>query len=278
MRYRKFLREKIGNRLPNRVSVPSGFQIVGHVALLELHEKLSKFTQLVGEATMEFDHRIRSVAVKTDPTIGIMRKPGYRLIAGDSNTVTEHIEGGVVFRLDPLRLTFSGGNVAERMRLPNMIKGDEMVLDMFACVGQFSLHIAKKTRSRVVAIEINPEAYRFLVENIKLNGVEDRMQALLGDCREMHPVNEANRVILGYLHNTIEYLPYALKALREDGGYVHLHAALPKRDIPSVGNTINTIAMKQGLNTEFSVREVKHYSPGIEHYVFDIHATPIRAC
>ena len=278
MRYREFLRRRIGNRLPESVPVPSGFQIVGHVALLQLHEGLSEFAQLIAEATMEFDHRIRSVAVKTEPTIGIMRKPGYRLIAGDSNTVTEHVEGGVLFRLDPLRLTFSRGNVAERMRLSNMIEGDEIILDMFACVGQFSLHIAKKTESRVVAIEINPEAHRFLVENIKLNGVEDRMQALLGDCRKIHPVNEANRVILGYLHNTFEYLPYALKSLRKDGGHVHLHAALPKRDIPDAGNTINTTALEHGFNTEFSVREVKHYSPGIEHYVFDIHATPIRTC
>jgi tRNA wybutosine-synthesizing protein 2 len=277
MRYREFLRKKIGSRLPECVPVPSGFRIVGHVALLQLHERLGEFVHLIAEATMEFDHRIRSVAVKTNPTLGIMRKPGYRLIAGDSNTVTVHVEGGVLFRLDPLRLTFSGGNVAERMRLSNVIEGDEMILDMFACVGQFSLHIAKKTGSRVVAIEINPEAHRFLVENIKLNGVEDRMQALLGDCRKMQPVNEANRVILGYLHNTIEYLPYALKSLSEDGGYVYLHAALPKRDIPNVGNTINTLAMEQGFATEFSVREVKHYSPGIEHYVFDIHATPIRA-
>ena len=104
------------------------------------------------------------------------------------------------------------------------------------------------------------------------------MQALLGDCRKMHPVNEADRVILGYLHNTIEYLPYALKSLNEDGGYVYLHAALPKRDIPNVGNTINTLAKEQGFDTEFSVRKVKHYSPGIEHYVFDIHVTSIRIC
>ena len=276
MRYREFLRKRIGNRFPESVLVPSGFQIVGHVALLQLHEGLSEFAQLIAEATMEFDHRIRSVAVKTDPTTGIMRKPGYKLVAGDSNTVTEHVEGGVSFRLDPLRQTFSAGNVAERMRLSNIVQRDEVILDMFACVGQFSLHIAKKTKSRVVAIEINPEAHRFLVENIKLNRVEDRMQALLGDCRKMHPVNEVNRIILGYLHNTIEYLPYALKSLMEDGGSVHLHSALPKRDIPCVGNTINTIAMKQGFDTEFSVREVKHYSPGIEHYVFDIHATPNR--
>jgi len=237
MRYREFLRKRIGNRFPESVPVPSGFQIVGHVALLQLHEELDEFAQLIAEATMEFDHRIRSVAVKTDPTTGIMRK---------------------------------------RMRLSNIVEEDEMILDMFACVGQFSLHIAKKTRSRVVAIEINPEAHRFLVENIKLNGVEDRMQALLGDCRKMHPINEANRVILGYLHNTIEYLPYALKSLREEGGYVYLHVALPKRDIPDAGNTINTIAMEQGFYTEFSVREVKHYSPGIEHYVFDIHVAPNR--
>ncbi|MGY5861291.1 MAG: class I SAM-dependent methyltransferase family protein [Candidatus Thorarchaeota archaeon] len=268
--------ERIGNRIPEDVPVPSGFQIVGHVALLQIHDGLGEFARLIAEATMEFDHRIRSVAVKTDPTIGIMRKPGYRLVAGDSNTVTEHVEGGVLFRLDPLRLIFSGGNVTERMRLSNMIEGDEMVLDMFACVGQFSLHIAKRTKARVVAIEINPEAHRFLVENIQLNGVEDRMQALLGDCRKMHPINEASRVILGYLHNTIEYLPYALRSLSEDGGYVHLHAALPKRTIQSVGNTINTTAKALGFDTAFSVREVKHYSPGIEHYVFDIHATPIR--
>jgi tRNA wybutosine-synthesizing protein 2 len=273
MRYRDFLRNNLRDVISSGIILPSGFHLVGHVALVHLDFDSMKYARLIGEKTLEYDKRILSVAVRTGPTKGAMRLPKYELVAGDSNTCTTHTENDVKFRLDPLRLTFSGGNRRERTRLSKLVKDGEIVVDMFSCVGQFALHIAKHAEVKVTAIEINPDAYQFLLENIKLNNLEQSVTALLGDCRELHPKKSADRVIMGYLHNTIEYLPFALESLVEDSGIVHMHMNMPKKRIDYILAKIEKRCNEYGYSPIINVNHVKNYSPGMGHYVFDISAT-----
>jgi len=270
MKYRDFLRTQLKNQLPDGINLPSGFHIVGHVALVHLNSSLQKYSSLIGEATLTFDDRIKSVAVKTGPTSGEIRSPLYEVIAGNHNTVTTHIENGVHFRLDPIRITFSGGNKRERIDIVNRVEVGEKVVDMFSCIGQFALQIAKSTDALVTAIEINPEAYQFLLENIKINDLDSRVTALLGDCRDVHPVNYANRVIMGYLHNTELYLPYALDTLIEDGGVIHMHMAIQKDILKKSIIEIKKICKRKGFDSQIQIRKIKNYSPGVDHVVFDI--------
>ena len=270
MRLREFLTSKLGNLELDETILPSGFHLIGHVALLTLNSSLMIYTSQIGNAILEFDRRVKSVAVRTGPTWGVERKPSYRVVAGNCNTITTHIENGVKFRLDPIQLTFSGGNRRERIEFPNRVKSGERVVDMFACVGQFALHIAKKQNTTVTAIEINPVAYNYLIENIHLNDFEDRVIPVLGDCREVHPIHYANRVIMGYLHETIVYLPYALKTLVEEGGAIHMHIALPKKSVDSTVDGIHKRCKENRFHSRIEVRKIKNYSPGIDHFVFDI--------
>lgn len=274
MRYKDFLRSKLSDVVSSDIVLPSGFHLVGHVALVHLDFDAMEYASLIGERTLEYDQRVLSVAVKIGPTKGIARLPSYVLVAGNRNTVTTHIEGGVRFRLDPLRLTFSGGNRRERTRLSKIVKDNEIVVDMFSCVGQFALHIAKKANVAVTAIEINPDAYRFLLENVKLNGLESRVTALLGDCRKIHPRKIANRVVMGYLHNTIEYLPFALETILGEGGFVHMHMNVPESKLTDIITKIEQVCRNYGYSSVTSVQHVKNYSPGMGHYVFDIAVTP----
>jgi tRNA wybutosine-synthesizing protein 2 len=141
---------------------------------------------------------------------------------------------------------------------------------MFSCVGQFTLHIAKAANVEVTAIEINPEAFEFLVENINLNELNDRVTAVLGDCRKVHPRGVANRVIMGYLHDTISYLPAAIETLVDEGGVIHMHLSIPESEVKRIIERINQICRGYGFQSTTEVFNVKKYSPGIEHFVFDI--------
>jgi tRNA wybutosine-synthesizing protein 2 len=219
--------------------------------------------------TLEYDKRIKSVGIKTGPTEGRVRRPGYTLIAGEPNTLTTHIEGGVSFRIDPLRFTFSGGNRAERIRIGRIIESGEKVLDMFACVGQFSLHAAKGG-AKVIAIEINPDAHALLVENINLNKLNNKVSPILGDCREVHPTGSVNSVIMGYLHDTLDYLNHALEALVSEGGSIHMHIALPENELTRTTGNAERICSSHGFTSQVSIRRVKMYAPNIHHYVFEI--------
>ncbi|MGD9394976.1 MAG: class I SAM-dependent methyltransferase family protein [Candidatus Thorarchaeota archaeon] len=274
MRYRDFLRSRLSGIVSSEIVLPTGFHLVGHVALVHLDFETMKYASVIGEKTLEYDQRILSVAVRTGPTEGITRLPSYELVAGNGNTITTHIENGVKYRLDPLRLTFSGGNRRERMRLSRVVNEGERIVDMFSCVGQFALQIAMSVNVEVTAIEINQDAYRFLLENIKLNNLEEKVTALLGDCREIHPKRTANRIVMGYLHDTIEYLPFALNALVDDGGVVHMHMNVPDSGLDYVRMSIRKVCKNHGYSSTINVHHVKNYSPGIEHYVFDITTTP----
>ncbi|MHA2142749.1 MAG: class I SAM-dependent methyltransferase [Candidatus Thorarchaeota archaeon] len=269
MHYLEFLKIRLQGIIPESTKLPSGFHLIGHVAMLNLNEDCVSFAEQIAEVTLEYDTRIRSVAFKTGPTEGRVRKPDYALIAGDSDTLTTHIEGGVRFMVDPLRFTFSGGNRAERIRMGKIAESNERILDMFACVGQFSLHAAKPG-TEVIAIEINPDAYRLLVENIGLNKMDDRVSAILGDCRKLHPKDSMNRVIMGYLHDTQSYLTHALDALVSEGGTIHMHIALPESKLSKTTEAVEEICSSHGFTSQVSIRRVKMYAPNIQHNVFDI--------
>jgi tRNA wybutosine-synthesizing protein 2 len=271
MRYKTYLESHLSDIVPKYVQLPAGYHIVGHVVLLNIDEQLRPYAELVAKLTLEFEPRIKSVAIKLGPTTGISRTPNYRLIAGDSITTTTHIENGVIFRLDPLRLTFSGGNTEERIKMPLKIKSEEIVIDMFSCVGQFALHIAKHSlASKVIAIEINPVAYEFLLENITLNSLEEKVAPILGDCRLVHLNYEADRVVMGYLHGTIEYLPYALEMLTSQGGMVHMHMIAAKEHLNAIIHEIESKCGVFEFVPEITIRKVKKYAPNIDHFVFDI--------
>jgi len=270
MRYRNFLKSRLSEDIPDNLPLPSGFHLVGHVALVHLDIRLMKYARKIGDTTLEYDSRVKSVVAKTGPTKGRTRQPSYSLVAGDSNTITTHVESGVKFKLDPVRLTFSGGNRGERIRVSQLARPRENVVDMFSCVGQFALHIAKAANVEVTAIEINPEAFEFLIENIKLNKLDDRVTAVLGDCREVHPRGVANRVIMGYLHDTISYLPAAIETLVDEGGVIHMHMSIPEPETKRIIEEINEIGRSHRFQSTTEVFHVKNYSPGIEHFVFDI--------
>ncbi len=274
MRYRTYLERELKGQIPEGARIPRGYHLIGHVILLEVDLSLRGFIQEIAELSLAYESRAKSILVRNGPTSGEHRIPSYRFIAGDPNTETEHIENGVRFRLDPTKVTFCGGNRAERIRMGSSVHENERIVDMFACVGQFGIHFAKTGGAEVTCIEINPEAFRYLEKNIVLNGVENRVRGILGDCREKVPREWADRIVMGYLDNTCDYLPYAFKALKAGGGVVHMHISAPLHERDSIGRTIGSIGLAAGFSISYNVREIKSYAPGIVHLVYDVDAIP----
>ncbi|MEM2142809.1 MAG: class I SAM-dependent methyltransferase family protein [Candidatus Thorarchaeota archaeon] len=274
MRYRQFLEKELVDIVDCGVRMPSGYHLIGHVALVKIDDNCMPYAQLIGNATLRYNSRIRSVAVRTGRTVGQMRLPSYLVVAGSEQTLTTHVENGIRYTLDPTVVTFSGGNRWERARLLTLVGPSETIVDMFACVGQFSLPLAKHRGARVISIEINPVAHAFLTRNVVINHLNDRVSTILGDCREVHPTGIADRVIMGYLHDTVEFLESALKCLRPKGGSIHMHQAIVRDRIPVLLDQIAEICDMAGFVSSVSARKVKNYSKGVIHMVFDIVLRP----
>ncbi|TFG15305.1 class I SAM-dependent methyltransferase family protein [Candidatus Thorarchaeota archaeon] len=269
MKYYDFLVNAIGNSIEDPAKLPKGYQLIGHVVLLSIHPDLLPLADVIGELTLEFESRSKSVGVRMGPTRGQKRIPNYKLVAGSKNTTTTHTENGIEFKLNPMRITFSRGNVNERIFLSQQVSSDEHVVDMFACVGQFSLPIAFHSGANVLAIDINDLAYDFLCQNIRMNEVHENMTAVLGDCRDV-TFRDADRIVMGYLHDTVDYLPHALNGLRFRGGIIHMHSLVHGNDERKIRNTIITESSEYGFMAKISSRPIKKYSPGVSHMVFDI--------
>jgi len=176
----------------------------------------------------------------------------------------------VVYKLDVAKIMFSQGNFYERRRMGTVGHG-EKVVDMFAGIGYFTLPMAVHARpEKILAIELNPESYGYLCENVRLNHVEDIVEPVLGDCREKAPAGWADRVIMGYVGTTQEYLPWGIRALKP-GGILHYHETTPDKLVfgRPVENIINA-AKELGRGAEILEKiKVKKYSPGVWHVVVD---------
>jgi len=80
------------------------------------------------------------------------------------------IESDCRFKFDFSRVYWNSRLHTEHARLVDMFQPDDLVADVFAGVGPFTLPAAKKGCA-VLANDLNPESYKYLVMNIKNNKV-----------------------------------------------------------------------------------------------------------
>lgn len=221
--------------------------------------------------------RCRSVVQWDGGIEGEFRTPRTRHLWGDNNTETVHVENGIRYRFDPKEIMWSPGNLNERHRLAAWDCRDQVVADYFAGIGYWALPLAVHAKARrVVAIEKNPRAAQFLVENIRLNGVEGTVMPLLGDNRDVAPQGVADRVLLGYLHDTPRFLAPALRTLKPEGGFLHVHAKLPEEDFPEFAYQalLKHIEPRGWTARLTDSHRVKSYAPRIVHGVLDLEVRP----
>lgn len=255
---------------PQKAFLPRKWELLGDVVLMKIPQELEDNKKEVARAYAE---ELKAKTVLRDLGIeGDFREPKVELLWGEE-TETIHKENGVKFKLDCAKLMFSSGNIDERIRMATIAHDDEVVVDMFAGIGFFSIPMAVHSRPKAIyALEINPTAYHYLSENVKLNHVEDMVTSVLGDNREFGKEGIADRVIMGYLEDTQFFLPKALAFLKEEGGIIHYHEKCPnelleKRPLENIRQEVEKIGQKLEL---LEMKTVKSYAPGVSHVVLDV--------
>ncbi|RLI05710.1 hypothetical protein DRO26_01460 [Candidatus Bathyarchaeota archaeon] len=214
----KVLEEKIPKTLLKYV--PRSFDIVGHVAILEIPEELKTYEHVVGQALLEVHKNVKTVLAKQTSVTGKFRLRSYKLIAGEEKTETIHREYGCRFLLDVRKVYFSPRLAEEHFRVSKLVKEGETVVDMFAGIGPFSILIAKNhVDVKVYAIDANPDAFLYLEKNVALNKVKDKVFPIFGDVEKaVEKVKEkADRVIMNLPESSFNYLGTACKILKKEG-------------------------------------------------------------
>lgn len=211
-------------------------------------------------------HKVKTV-MKVDHIHGTKREPVIKLLYGE-DTETINKENGCLFKLDLKKVMWSKGNNNERIRIAKLVEDNETVIDMFAGIGYFSIPIGVHSNAKqVYSIEINPNSFHYLKENIKLNKINNIIP-LLGDCMDITPEYSADRIIMGYVKTTHHYLKTAIDSLNK-GGVIHYHETVPEKLMDT--RPINRIKEVAGVRSvEFlKLNKVKKYSPGVFHVVCD---------
>ncbi len=248
---------------------PSSWHVLGDIIIVSIPEVLESKKVPIAEALLAMYPKCKSV-VRDMGIEGQFRQPKRELLLGIS-TETIHKEHGCLFKQDVTKVMYSKGNLEERKRMSKLGHG-EVVVDMFAGIGYFSIPMAVHAQpEKIYSIEINPESFAYLKENVRLNHVEDIIVPLRGDCAEVAPEGEADRVLMGYVRTTHHYLLPAIKALKKSGGILHYHETVPKklaeeRPAARIREAAETLGKKVEI---LGLRRIKKYSPGVMHVVVD---------
>lgn len=232
----KNLRETVEGQIPSEIieKVPRAFDVIGDIAVIELPEDLERFSSSVGEGVLRMDPHVRLVLRKRSEIGGRFRTRKLEAVAGVGGTETVHREFSCEYYLDVSKVYFNPRLSNERMRVAQQVTPGEVVVDMFAGVGPYSILIAKlQPHSTVYSVDINPEAIEYLKENAFANRVADRVIPMLADSRQLamrELQGHADRIVMNLPSEAQDYLPAASQILKPEGGIVHFYAFVSRNE------------------------------------------------
>lgn len=242
------------------------FELIGDIAVI--NDLSGRDREEAVEAILAH-HDVKTILLKTENLSGEFRVGEYEKIYGEE-TETIHREHGKKLKVDPTKAYYSERFSTERKRIFEQIQEDEDVLVMFAGVGPFAVLAAEK--ANVVAVEKNPEACKYLKENIVLNNLEDKVEARCGDANEITPhlKEKFDRVIMPLPKSAIDFLDLAVEALKPQG-VVHLYSFVEEEDFGPLEDKISLVASNKGLSYEVLDRaQCGVKSPSEDRYCIDI--------
>lgn len=105
------------------------------------------------------------------------------VLAGESDLVATIAENGCTFSFDFSKVYWNSRLHSEHQRIVDLMRSNDIILDVFAGVGPFAIPAAKKGCT-VHANDLNPNSYEYLSRNAKKNSVKDKIRAYNLDGKE----------------------------------------------------------------------------------------------
>ena len=260
------------------------YEVIGDIALIETDEMEA---EKIAESLLKVHSHITTVLGAITPVTGEYRIREFRVIAGKEKTETIHREHGCRYVVDLAKAYFTPRLGTERSRILFQIKPGDVVVDMFAGVGPFSIQIAKKTKAKIYSFDLNPDAYDLLLENIRLNNLENQIIPYNIDVHELLDQSyelgrslkhEADRIIMNLPESSLNFLDIACFLLKESGGIIHNYQFSEKPN-PIKKAIENLEAKLEGthynIDNILDSKIVKNFSPKSDLVVVDLQINKI---
>jgi len=287
------LQEALKNKIPEIYldSIPQSYDIIGDIATVEFDTFILSnsvehiiYKKIIADAIISVNKNVKSVFEKKSEIKGTYRLRELALLAGKNKSETTHKENDCIFKLDVKKTYFSPRLLFERRRISTLkMNENEIIVDMFSGVGPFSIQIANQNKVIIYAFDINPIAYQFLKENIKLNklkgkifrhniNIEDLTHPESQIGKNLH--NKADRIIMNLPEKALDFINTACYLMKKSGGILHFYR-FSKRPNP-VEKAIELLKTKLGslnwnIEKTLNSKVVKSYSPKEDLIVLDVY-------
>jgi len=256
----------------NLLSLLTGhFEVIGSVAIVVIPPALEDYKFSIANAILSHRHSIKTVLNKVAPVNGVSRTARYEILAGNETVTIAH-EYGFSYELDVLTSFFNSGLSTERKRVSDLVQPQERVLVPFAGVGPFVVPAARRGAG-VVAVEQNPDAFRWLCKNCQMNRVDGRVTPVLGDAFDTSVISGLvfDRIIIPTPYG-MDTILEVLSPLVKPGGMIHFFTFRNKWQIKEQKD----IFCRTGYES-VRVRRCGNVAPGVARWVFDLKRSSCRS-
>ena len=121
----------------------SGFSTIGHIVHLNLREHHEPYKAVIGQALLQLP-TAKTVINKSNTIDNTYRNFSLELLAGEEDYEVTVKESGCSFSLDFSKVYWNPRLSTEHERIVELVQRGDIVFDVFAGIGPFSLPIAKK--------------------------------------------------------------------------------------------------------------------------------------
>ncbi|MGI0018852.1 MAG: class I SAM-dependent methyltransferase [Nitrososphaera sp.] len=256
--------------------VYSAFDQIGDIVIVKIPDELAGKKKVIAEAILANVKTAKAVFAQASAVKGDFRVRDLEHLAGENRTVTEYKEHACKFKVDVARAYFSPRLSTERQRIAELTGDNDVVVNMFAGVGTYSVVIAKKVRTaRVYSIDSNSVANDLCIENARLNKVSERVIPICGDAAkviEEQLAGVADRVLMPLPERAKEFIEPAVLALKARGVahyFVHVKAD-GKKGSKEAGEKDASDAFAKYDHEVLKVTTVREVGPRIYQIVADV--------
>ncbi|XP_002735219.2 tRNA (guanine(37)-N(1))-methyltransferase-like [Saccoglossus kowalevskii] len=219
IRYKEWSADEIlRSVMPHDIEVISSFSRLGHIAHMNLRDEQMQYKKIIGQVILDKNPGLKMVVNKVNTIDNEFRFFQMELMAGEETSmVTSTKENHCTFEFDFSKVYWNSRLSTEHDRIVSMLQKGDVIYDVFAGVGPFAVPAAKKG-CKVLANDLNPESFKWLQRNVKLNKVNNRVQCFNLDGREF--------IKVVFKDNYLKHIKEKSKEANDDATY-HIIMNLP---------------------------------------------------
>jgi tRNA (guanine37-N1)-methyltransferase len=263
------LKEQLRGIIPDEKleHLSNHFHIIGDIAIISISPELESYKEDISWAIVSKNRNIKTVLNKVSKVDGDRRVAKLEMLAGQ-RTLTIHKEFGFYYKLDVGKVFFNSHLSYERRRVTSEAMPGERALVPFCGVGPFAIPIAAKG-IKVVALEKNWHACRWLAENSRLNKVDKNLNIICAEVFNMAGTLrwknvDFDRIIIPTPYGQ-DHILEAILPLIKKGGVMHFYTFKRQFQIEGLKGRFENM----GLEVEF-YRRCGNVAPGVSRWVFDL--------